>query len=306
MEFEKALSRENTPVVYQPDNAFHRRTLEVVSGIVELEMGGSTDDIRRSVLAITESILHLADYLSMPRSFDDFQKLKEQVIKRLIDKPHIMSIDSKTMWLYFLSYEFGIIPNVCEISNVKDFQEAWESYERVTEVPFLFPNAKVISENDLPSIAETARQEEVRIGLTGGKFRIVHSEHNDLFLRSKEILGPDSIYLILLETSQAIVARRGQSCLPDEERLRQLASRLEADYVCLVDPRTEDIDQTNRYYEHLWKLSGAQFYLFGSREDALTPVFLERSRRLGVIPLWARDNNTISSTKLCSYLFASS
>jgi hypothetical protein len=297
------------PVVFNPQNQFHRIVYmeskynkltappwENAAEIIEVP--------DEEALADTEKKLPLVDFLTRPRSFTEFHAMREALYSAFLS-PHVRnSPNSNLYYLAHLAVLFNIIPNIDRF--VDEVKPSWvkKHTEVVKQVPFVNPKDKIIKESELENVCtDLASWEPHRIAVIGGKCRYgINSGHSDLIRQAKSLLGPYSTIIFLLETSNAITERRNQSSFPDDERSLQVASKLDVDKVVLVDPHAKDKERVKTYYEDLWRRAKAEYCLFGSPLDALTPVFIESSYRLGMIPLWARDKNGVSTTELSAYV----
>lgn len=318
-----------------PDDSsfFHRKTAEVVFPILEdgevISLLGFNALCQKTI----DSLLPLVDFITQTRSIAEFQELKELLLRLLfqyhpenLSRPKVTEkglvfsiptgdewrIASVVYWLDWLLPELKIFPNSALLDDLIEgqtgFTEAWESSETLGSKPRLGLKAKIASLEQMPGILERIPyQGEIRVGLTIGKWRLgVHPEHISLLQSSKEALGRDGVLMVGVESQRSVWQRRGRDhfVLPDQTRLEQIAALEPVDYAVLLDPSEDQCRDLNRYYYQAWQQLNPGYYFFGSADYHWREEFERRGRELGVILLWERPTDSISTSTIIEQIRA--
>jgi bifunctional ADP-heptose synthase (sugar kinase/adenylyltransferase) len=197
-----------------------------------------------------------------------------------------------------------IFPNLKEIdlacSRKWTLDEIWHIYEEPeSEVSEIRPEHKILTLGQASEIFRKAESEEVRKGYVGGKWGLgAHREHLDLLSQAKAALGAGGKLIVGVESGEAIKDRRPghHGIFSDAERLYRMAALSMVDAVVLLDPKPGQA--LEEYYLGIWRRLQPNIYFFGDKNYFWRPVLEKRAKETGVILLYARDANQITTTQL--------
>lgn len=300
-EFEQLLESgyKDSELTIQGNTYFQRKAFGIISEKLERDLPNKV------ISEIAASIFPLVDLMTSPRSIAEYQELKRVTIDRMYNS---QELDEYSPGSYLCSLAWGLKlfppgPVIdLYLGKIKS-KTYWNYFEdlKIKDIRTLKPSEKVVSYQDLLSILERRREQEdyLRVGATTGKWRLnTHSEHRETLRLAKECLGPKSILIAFIEGSESVKLRRGNDHYveADEERIKCLADEPWVDYVCILDPKLSDDNFLKAYYEQIWKDTKVGYYFVGARKHPLTVRFSEQAQRLGVILLWAREKNSVSTS----------
>lgn len=298
---------------------FHHRAVGVITDITEMEIDFSSIAFQAACKETVAHLLPLVDFLTQPRGIQEFQDLKRELMKVIwqydsrlksargerFENEEEARIGGVVGWLEFLLPELRLFPDL-EVENI--FMPGWApegiwaGWENVEERPFRRVEEKIVSFEKAVELAEAHHQtRESRVGYTIGKWRLgPHSEHIRLFQEAKEALGWNGLLIVGVESQRSIWQRRGRDhfALPDKERLGRIASLEAVDYVVLLNPSDEELEDLQSFYYQADQKLYRNLWFVGSRDYHWRPEFEKRCRELGMILLWRSPTTRLSSTEL--------
>lgn len=271
-----------------------QKVLEVVQDS-DFATGSMVDNWRK-----TQELLPLADYLVEPKSILNFLCLREVVLNELYKRGSAQYDYSPSGYLDYLVMALKIIPmyvvsNVA-LNGVKPGVVLEDWFEDIQDRKV--KTDKFMTLEELSNIVKERRSDY--IAATFGKWRDgFHGEHIETLRLGRHVLGENGLYILFIESKEAILARLGVNthCLNDDERVRQATECQSIDRVCVVNPGSGEEGVIENYYRDLWAKVSPDYYIFGSSDDTLTNTFIQRGKELGTIVLWARDKGNISTSK---------